>query len=105
MAKDLTDVYSRLGESALTSVLRTTPFPVMKEVFADQRLTDDEIADLVAFFADASAGSTANSAYGSLGTLIVISLAGLAVIALLFQMIWKGRLSSVRRQIAGGDQQ
>lgn len=104
LAKDLTDVYSRFGESALTSALRITPFPMMNEVFAEQRLTDDEIADLVAFLAEASTGSVERSAAGGIAALLGIGLAGLAVISLIFQIIWKGRLPVVRRQLAGGDQ-
>jgi mono/diheme cytochrome c family protein len=58
LARDLTDLHTRLGELGVTGVLGSlTAFPVMDQVYRDKPLTDQERADLLAFFQD-SAGAT-----------------------------------------------
>ena len=55
MASDLTDLYEGMGEQGLRGVLKSLKFPVMKKIYADRPLTDDEVTALVVFAKDASA--------------------------------------------------
>ena len=79
LAKDLSGLYSRLGERGLQGALKSLQFPVMKDVFAGKSLTDDEIADLIAFFRETEQGSPKADQYPLSGFavfLIAIIVAG-----------------------------
>jgi mono/diheme cytochrome c family protein len=54
IAADLGDAYSRIGAKGLAGALKGMQFPVMKDAYAEKKLTDDEIAALVAFLEQAS---------------------------------------------------
>jgi mono/diheme cytochrome c family protein len=54
MAADLTDLYGKMGESGVRSVLGSLSFPVMKQAYAERPLTEPEATALVALFKDAS---------------------------------------------------
>ncbi len=56
LAKDLSDLYSRLGEKGTYGAVKSLQFPVMIDVYAGKGLTDEEVADLVAFFREAEQG-------------------------------------------------
>lgn len=98
LAKDLSQAAVTYGP-ALSSVLRTTPFPLMKDIFASRPLTDDEVADLSALLADvAESGAASESSLvfplsGLGGTLLLLLLAG---------FLWRGRLNGVRKPLIGG---
>lgn len=49
LAKDLSDSYSRLSGAGVTGMIRSSPFPAMKQAFADKPITDQELFDLTAF--------------------------------------------------------
>jgi mono/diheme cytochrome c family protein len=54
LGPDQTHVYTRYGgDAGLAGVLATLPFPTMQGIFANKLLTEDEQADLRAFFARA----------------------------------------------------
>jgi mono/diheme cytochrome c family protein len=55
LAADLTELYPRMGEQGVRGVLKSLKFPVMKKVYADRPLTDEEITALVVFAKDAAA--------------------------------------------------
>ena len=50
LGPDLTHVYQRFGETGLTSAIQNIAFPTMQGVYADKPLTNQEVADLLAFF-------------------------------------------------------
>lgn len=53
LGPDLTDMYTRFGgETGVAAALATPPSATMTPLFADHPLTDTEIVDLTAFFAD-----------------------------------------------------
>ncbi len=101
VAKDLTEAYSNLGETGLTSVLKTTPFPLMKAIYGPRPLTDDEMANLVAFLQE-SADAQRPAVGQSPLIFIVIGIAGLLLIVIILQIIWRGRLSGVRQSLVKG---
>ena len=101
VAKDLTEAYSNLGETGLTSVLRTMPFPLMKVIYGPRPLTDDEMANLVAFLQE-SADAQRPAVGQSPLIFIVIGIAGLLLMVIILQIIWRGRLSGVRQSLVKG---
>lgn len=61
LAADLTGLYGKMGENGVRGVLKSLNFPVMKKIYADRPLTDDEATALTALFKDASARKQAAS--------------------------------------------
>ena len=55
-AADLTDLYDGMGEEGLNEVLKSLDFPVMKQIYADRPLTNEEIVALIAFTRAAAVG-------------------------------------------------
>lgn len=55
LGPDLTHVYQRYGETGLSSAIQNIAFPTMQGVYVAKPLTDQEVADLLAFFATADA--------------------------------------------------
>lgn len=55
LASDLTGLYGKMGENGVRGVLKSLSFPVMKKIYADRPLTEDEITALTALFKDAAA--------------------------------------------------
>ncbi len=101
VAKDLTEAYSNLGETGLTSVLKAVPFPLMNAIYEVRPLEDDEVTNLVAFLRETSDTQQPTSGQSPL-TIIVIGIAGLLLIVIILQIIWRGRLSGVRQSLVRG---
>jgi mono/diheme cytochrome c family protein len=101
MGNDLTKAYSALGEQGIASILKTPPFPIMKEIYAEQPLTEDEIAHLVAFLQEVSGGGEPTPAQ-SPRIFIIIGVVGFLIIAGVFQFLWRRRLSGVRQPMVKG---
>lgn len=59
LAGDLTKVYGMMGESGVRAVLGSLSFPVMRRVYADRPLNDQEKDSLVALFMDSSTSARA----------------------------------------------
>ena len=55
LAKELTSVFSRMGEGGVRAILGQPPFAVMGQAYRDRSLTEDEVHALVAFLQDADA--------------------------------------------------
>ena len=101
MAKDLTEAYSNLGETGLTSVLETMPFPLMKAIYGARPLADDEVANLLSFLRETSDTQQPTSGRSPL-IFIMIGIAGLLLIIIILQIVWRGRLSGVRQTLVKG---
>ncbi len=56
LAPDLTDLFDGTKEEDLKDVLKSLDYPVMKKIYADRPLSDEEINALIAFTRAASAG-------------------------------------------------
>lgn len=101
MAADLTGIYTRLQEKRLASALGSLKYPIMVDVFQDKPLTDQEIADLVAFFKDISKQAPPSPAV----SLITFAVAGIGVVIVLLiisHFIWGKRIQGVRKRLVGG---
>lgn len=95
LGPDLTGAYARLGDAM---ILWPETSQTMKPIFTERPLTDQEKADLLAFFkfADVTGRDTAQVIQ-----LFGLAVIGLAVIALFTQIIWRRRLRGVRKPMVG----
>lgn len=92
LAADLTGSFSRMGGTpGLGILLKTPPFPVMQQAFAERPLTEEEISALVAFLqqADAEEGAHTPIRYGwwHFG----VGLGGAVLLIGLFSVTWRSR--------------
>lgn len=55
LAADLSGIYDKMGESGVRGVLKSLSFPVMKNVYAERPLSEDEETALIALFKDQAA--------------------------------------------------
>ena len=76
LAANLSDLYAKMGEQGVRGVLKSLKFPVMKKIYADRPLTDDECSALIAFIKDAALQKGA-------GSPALFPLTGVALFALL----------------------
>ena len=100
VGKDLTTAYANFGGTGIGSLLKTTPFPMMKEVYTTRPLTDEEISSVVAFLKDAQDAPPTSSQNPTL--FFIIGGAGALIIVGLFHLLWRGRLGGVRRPLVKG---
>ena len=98
LAKDLSQASGTYG-TALSGVLKTTPFPIMQDIFAANPLTDEEIADIAALLGGAP---DEGAATGSLLAFPLSGLGGAILLLLLAGFLWRGRLRGVRKPLIGG---
>ncbi len=94
LGPDLTAARLKFGAEGLAAILATTPFPTMNPIFAGRPLTPDEQADLGAFL-----GQTAVSGRPprALIALALLAAAGAALLLVLAHLLWRHRLTAVRR--------
>lgn len=93
LAKDLTNVFGRLGDQGLDAALKSPPFPVMARIFVDHPLEPDEVFALRAFLYDANRKEPA--AEDAL-SLLLVSLLGTVVVLIALNVAWARRLRGVR---------
>jgi len=55
LSADLTDLHEKMGENGVRGVLKSLSFPVMKKIYAERPLNEEEITALTALFKDAAA--------------------------------------------------
>lgn len=96
LAKDLTNVFGRLGDQGLDAALNNPAFPVMNQIFTEHPLQPDEVFALRAFLYDANRKEPAAEEVVSL-LLVALVGTGLALIAL--NAAWARRLRGVRRPL------
>lgn len=97
LGPDLTGAFEKLGEAM---ILFPETSKTMKPIFTEKPLTDQEKADLLAFFktADISERDTQEAI-----VLFGVALGGLAVIVLFTHLIWRRRLRGVRKPMVGNN--
>jgi mono/diheme cytochrome c family protein len=97
LAKDLTNVFARLGDEGLDRALAVPAFPLMNKVFTEHPLDPAEVFALRAFLFDANRSTTAIGG----DTLSIGLFAGIGTIAALVVLnaFWARRLGGVRRPL------
>ncbi len=94
LARELTHAFARLGDEGLDAALKNPAFPLMKDIYADKKLTKDEAFALRAFLATSNRATAADSDAVSL-LLAGLLLAGAALIVL--NALWSRRLRGIRK--------
>lgn len=94
---DLTGSFAKYGgQQGLQAALKSVPFPTMAPIFSRDPLTASERADLTAFLAEAPDQTrTSDAAVKLLG----LSVALAVVVAAIALLLWRGRLTGVRRSL------
>jgi mono/diheme cytochrome c family protein len=100
LGPDLTNVYGRYGEAGLAATLEDLPFPTMQGVFTDKPLTDDEVADLYAYFVQTDQAAAPSVSFD----FVWIGLAGFIILGLLGHLLWRKRLTGVRNTLVRAQQ-
>ena len=95
LGPDLTVAYSKFGAATMNSVLASLPFPTMTPIFSNRPPSQQEQADLEAFFEKASTRQLTN-----VTPAIVLSvIGGFFVLMVLTWRTWPRRLHTVRRSL------
>lgn len=91
LAKDLTDVYSRLGEG-IAAWLSAPSFPAMAASYQNHPLNENERAKLAAFlkYTD-EVKSTEKNISDGYGTMLIAGTGGLVGILILISLLWMNR--------------
>jgi mono/diheme cytochrome c family protein len=97
MAKDLTNVFARLGDEGLDRALASPAFPLMNKVFTDHPVEAAEVFSLRAFLYKANLGGEP-AREDSLSIGLVAGVGTIAVLVLL-NALWVRRLKGVRRPL------
>ncbi len=95
LGPDLTGAFARLGDALIIWPETVVP---MRPIYTERPLTEQEKADLLAFFksADITQRDTTQVAQ-----LFGLAVAGLAIIAVFTHLIWRRRLHGVRKSLVG----
>jgi mono/diheme cytochrome c family protein len=99
MGKDLSASYATMGKTAIDAILTTMPFPMMKAVYSGVPLTEEEVASVSAFLAEASSAPEQRQ---NPNLFFIIGGAGALLLVGMFQLLWRGRLTGVRRSLVKG---
>jgi cytochrome c551/c552 len=100
LAKDLTEVYTRLGDDAIRSIVNSPPYPVMTEAYKSRKLTEKEVVYLAAFLQDVDSKSPNQALVSADFVFFKWGLGVFALIILSVGLIWKKRkASSVKSEI------
>lgn len=89
LALDLTQVYSKYEDKGLSKSLSKPGFRVMKEIFADKPLTDDEVFALKAFLYQTD--QEGNQSMGNRKKFIFLGMGACAVLLGVTDFIWRKR--------------
>jgi len=91
---DLSSLNEDYGDDGVAGVLAALPFPSMLPIYAKRPLTEQEQADLGAFFA-----ATGTGALPGMGRLAVTVLAALVIFVGLIGLLGQRRLRAVRQPL------
>lgn len=96
LGPELTGAYQKLGgDSGISPVLASLPFPTMKPIYDSRPLTPQEQADLKAFLLASSALQPVETTWLMTG----LVLAGLVVLLGIAQLVWRKRVTSIRKAL------
>jgi len=95
LGPDLSQTYVDYGEEEITHVLAALPFPSMKPIYGARSLTPEEQAHLKAFLRV----SAEEKPSGEKGGFLLLGLGGFLLVAGVAHIVWRKRLSEVRRPL------
>lgn len=91
LAKDLTNVFDRMGYAGVTGIIGSPPFPAMANSYGENPLTEEEIHQLGAFFKQADEVSSTQSQNSGYGIFAGGGVIGLLFILLIVSLLWNKR--------------
>ncbi len=91
LAIDLTNSYTRLSETGLTSMIQTQPFPVMQQAFINNAITDEEVFDLSAYLKYVDEVNKNAQQTNQPVNLLYSGIGGLFVLLIIFAGLWHSR--------------
>ncbi len=109
LAKDLTNVYVRLGDAGISGILNAPPFPAMTLAYGNNQLTVDEVRQLTAFFKYADQVSKTQTVNSGFTLLAGGGVVGLILILIIISILWSNRKKEstkkniFSRQLKGND--
>ena len=95
LGPDLSQTYADYGEEGITPVLAGFPFPSMKPIYDARPLTPEEQAHLKAFLRISAEGEPSVEK----GWFLLLGLGGFLLVTGLAHIVWRKRLSEVRRPL------
>lgn len=98
LAKDLTNVYERMGHAGITGIISSPPFPAMANSYGEKPLTEEEVHQLAAFFKEANDVAATQKADNGYSSVIGAGIIGLAVILILISILWSRRKKQMVKQ-------
>lgn len=100
LAKDLTNVYDRMGDAGVNSMISSSPFPAMATAYSNNPIDSAEASQLTAFLKHADEVSGEQEIKNGSKLFILGGGSGIIVLFLLIGLIWKSRLrKSVKEDI------
>jgi len=91
LARELTTVFSRMGEPGVRAILGSAPFPVMQQAYVNKSLTDEEIFSIVSFLEQADRDHMFQQPRDYGVKLAGTGIVGLIVLLVVFSLLWRKR--------------
>ncbi len=91
LAKDLTDVYTRIGEEGIKGVLSGLPFPAMKNAFEKHPITEEESVAIAAFLRQVAKESHETVPFDYASLLVWGGIPGIIILLGIYSIIWYNR--------------
>lgn len=99
LGPDLTRAFERLeGRKTLAAWLSAPATPTMAPIFKKHPLDSEEILPLIAYLENQASGGGEDMSSGKL-TFLLIGLGGAGLMLVLFDLAWRTRFRSVRKQL------
>ncbi len=100
LAKDLTDVFERLGKDGTGGIISGLPFPQMKITYQDHQITEEENLMLIAFLKDVNEQQYYQGVTSYQNVLLMWGISGAIVLMGVFPLFWyKRKKESVNKRI------
>ena len=91
LARELTTVFSRMGEPGVRAILGSAPFPVMQQAYVNKSLTDEEIFSIVSFLQQADRDHMFQQPRDYGVKLAGTGIVGLIVLLGVYALLWRKR--------------
>jgi len=91
LAIDLTTAYSKLSEAGMVNIIQNQPFPVMKQAFSNNSLTESEIFDVSSYLKNVDEKQKYSAQLNQPKNFLYSGIGGLVLLLLVFAGFWHYR--------------